>query len=111
MSSGINLDPAALENAATAIRGTASEVKNVADYAREADPDVWIWGIPGTLLAAPYYFMFSEMLHESIAGAQETVEGFAEMLDECRRNQVEADEDMAKVFLDLDGELEGKFKE
>lgn len=110
MSDGIIIDPDHVHAAADAIRGTKGEVNNLAEYARDSDPDVWTWGLPGVVTAAPYYMMLAEILHAQFAGVQETIEGYAAMLDECADEAERCDNDISTVFLDLDGEIDGDYR-
>lgn len=111
MSEGIIVDPDDVRAAADSIRGTKGEAEALADYARDADPDLWTWGMPGAVTAAPHYIMVAEILHEQFAGVSETIEGYAKMLDDCAQEAEECDNEISKVFLDLDGEIDGDYRE
>lgn len=111
MSEGITVDPDDVRAAADAIRGTKGEAETLAEYARDSDPDLWTWGIPGVFTAAPYYMMVAEILHDQFAGVSETIEGYAKMLDDCAQEAEDCDNELSKVFLDLDGEIDGDYQE
>ncbi|GAB3995886.1 hypothetical protein GCM10029992_14330 [Glycomyces albus] len=108
--SGISIEPDELDAAASTIRQSATKVQELADYARDADPDVWAWGLPATMLAAPYYIMLVEQLHQEFEGAVQTVEGFAKMIEDCGEEARRGDDGNAQLILDLDGELEGDYR-
>ncbi|WP_199044308.1 hypothetical protein [Glycomyces salinus] len=107
--SGISIDPEELDAAASTIRQSASKVQELAEYARDADPDVWAWGLPATMLAAPFYIGLVEQLHQQFEGAVQTVEGFAKMIEDCAEEARRGDDGNVQLFLDLEGELDGDY--
>ncbi|WP_100447543.1 hypothetical protein [Glycomyces xiaoerkulensis] len=111
MSEGIRVDPDQLDQAASAIRDTADNADDLASYAKDSDPDVWAWGLPATFLAAPFYIGLVDMLHQQFSGVRQTIEGFADMVEECGADARENDDGTAEVFLDLEGELEGEYSD
>lgn len=107
---GISIDPDELDAAASTIRESASKVQELADYARDADPDVWAWGLPATMLAAPFYIGLVELLHQEFEGAVQTVEGFAKMIEDCGEEARQSEDGNVQLVLDLEGELEGDYR-
>lgn len=101
------VDPAQLETSAGTINESADQADEVAEYAREADPDIWTWGLPGTFLAAPYYFMIAEILHSQLGDVRSTIESYVGKVKECATAYREADESVVTEIETLEGELEG----
>jgi hypothetical protein len=105
--SDISVDTEELTTAAETVRQSADKADEVAEYARDADPDLWIWGIPGTLLAAPYYFMIAEILHGQLEGVRATIEGYADKVKECAEAYRAADAQTVSDLEAIGGEMEG----
>jgi hypothetical protein len=79
----IDVDAERLRSAAAALREATGEVEALADYAREADPDWWTWGLGGLPFAALYFGVSETVFHPALEDAGEAVEGLCSRLEEC----------------------------
>ncbi|GAB3220021.1 hypothetical protein GCM10027447_03870 [Glycomyces halotolerans] len=104
--SWIDVDADKLETAASTIRGTAAEVEHLAEYAREADPDWWMWGLGGIPFAALYFGVAEMAVHPALEDAAASIEGLADRLDDCARDHRDNDDEIAaeleKIGQDID---------
>ncbi|WP_168801751.1 type VII secretion target [Glycomyces buryatensis] len=105
--SDYSVDTDALTEAAQAVRSSADQAAEVAEYAREADPDLWTWGYPGVMLAAPFYFAIAEILHGRLAEVRTAIEGYADLVVESAEAYRAADDEAAADLAALGGELGG----
>ncbi|MFC4336874.1 WXG100 family type VII secretion target [Salininema proteolyticum] len=92
---GFSVDPEQLRQSSGDIKQAESEIDQLAEYAKEADPDWWMWGLPGLVLAPPY-FMVANFFHQSIADAKEAVDGVATGVEKAADKYEEIDEEIAK---------------
>lgn len=79
----IDVDPQKLRDAASQIKQSAGEVRAVADYARESDPDWWTWGLGGIPFAGLYFGVSELVFHPSLEDSQAAIEGLCARLEEC----------------------------
>ncbi|MCC3763914.1 hypothetical protein K3N28_12650 [Glycomyces sp. TRM65418] len=78
----IDVDAEKLRAAASTLHQSEGEIQSLADYAKEADPDWWMWGVSG-LVMAPVYFALADVFHSSMADAVDAVSGLADRIGEC----------------------------
>ncbi|WP_025272263.1 WXG100 family type VII secretion target [Haloglycomyces albus] len=90
-----NVDPEQLRQSSSGLKGTEGEIDELAEYAKEADPDWWIWGLPGLVMAPPY-FMVADFFHSSISDAKEAIDGVAEGVEKAADKYEEVDDAIAK---------------
>lgn len=101
----IYVDPEELRQAASTIRETEGEIDNVTNYAKEADPDWWIWGLPG-LVMAPIYFMAADFFHQNIGNAKEAIDGLATNIEACADAYDDIDTQVGSGFDQIAGAME-----
>lgn len=102
----IDVDAEKLHEAASALHQSEGEIQSLADYAKEADPDWWMWGVAG-LVMAPIYFGVAEIFHSTIAESIDAVSGLAERIDECATEHSDNDDAIASALEKIGSELEG----
>jgi uncharacterized protein YukE len=103
----IDVDPEKLRAAAAALHQSEGEIQSLADYAQEADPEWWMWGVAG-LVMAPAYFALADFFHTSMTDSIDAVSGLADRIDECAAehsaSDVEIAADLGKIGAELRGE-------
>lgn len=103
----INVDAEKLNQAAATLRETKGEIQALADYAREADPDWWMWGLGGIPFAALYFPITEGVFHPALEGAQEAIEGLSARLEECAAEHGDNDEAIAEDLANIGEEIGG----
>ncbi|WP_026925639.1 type VII secretion target [Glycomyces arizonensis] len=104
--SWIDVDAEKLKQAASGLHQAEGEVEALADYAKEADPDWWMWGVAGIVMA-PIYFGVAEIFHSSIGDARDAVSGLATRLEDCADEHEGNDQAIAAELEKIGQELEG----
>jgi hypothetical protein len=102
----IDVDAEKLRTAASALHQTEGEIQSLADYAKEADPDWWMWGVAG-LVMAPAYFTLADVFQTSMADSVEAVSGLADRIAECADEHEGNDVAIAAELEKIVGELKG----
>ena len=103
----IDVDAEKLRQAAAALRETTGEVEALADYAHEADPDWWTWGLGGIPFAALYFGVSELVFHPALKDAGEAVEGLSARLEECAAAHEDNDAAIAAGLEQIGSELKG----
>jgi len=103
----IDVDAEKLRRAASALRETTAEVDAVAEYAHEADPDWWTWGLGGIPFAGLYFGVSEAVFHPALKDAAEAIEGFCARLEECAAAHEDNDSAIAGDLERLAAELKG----
>lgn len=97
----IGVDPEQLRTAATKLRVACEYAQKASDHATEADPDWWMWGLPG-LVFSPVYFALADGWRELLSNTSGAIEGVCGRLDGTSGSyeDIEAtiDEDLAKLL-------------
>ncbi|MCH7229371.1 type VII secretion target [Glycomyces sp. L485] len=104
--SSIDIDAAQLRAAATSLRGVSAEAASLADYAQEADPDWWTWGLGGLAFAAAYFYIAESHVHPAFKEAVDAIEGLAASLEKCADDHEGNDEEIAGDLARIADELE-----
>ncbi|WP_025272313.1 hypothetical protein [Haloglycomyces albus] len=103
--SGFSVDTEELEAAAKRLREAITYLEQASSYSEEADPDWWMWGLPG-LIFAPKYFAYSDSWRGFLDKTVSSVEGLAGRLDGSKGNYDDIDsamsEDMARIVNDVE---------
>lgn len=102
----IDVDAEKLRLAATTLRDTKGEVQALADYAHEADPDWWMWGLGGIPFAALYFGVTEMAFHPALQDAQEAIEGLSARLEACADEHEGNDAAIAQDLAKIAGEIE-----
>ena len=103
----IDVDAAELRTAAETLRGVSGEAEALADYAKEADPDWWMWGLGGSPFAALYFPIVEGHIHPAFKEVVDAIEGLASSLDDCADDHEGNDEEIAKQLEKIAAELDG----
>ncbi|THV34378.1 type VII secretion target [Glycomyces buryatensis] len=103
----IDVDAEKVRQAASTLRETKTEVQAVADYAHEADPDWWMWGLAGIPFAALYFAATEMVFHPALEDAQEAIEGLCVRLEDCADDHEASDAEVAQELEKLGEELTG----
>jgi hypothetical protein len=103
----IDVDAEKLRQAASAIRETIGEVEALADYAHEADPDWWTWGLGGIPFAALYFGVSEMVFHPALKDAGEAIEGLCSRLEECAAAHEDTDTAIAGDLERIASEMKG----
>lgn len=102
----IDVDAEKLREAATALHQSEGEIQSLADYAKEADPEWWMWGVAG-LVMAPAYFALADVFHSSMAESVEAVSGLAGRITECADEHEGNDAAIAAELEKIASEMQG----
>lgn len=103
----IDVDAEKLRTAAETLRGVSGEAGALADYAQEADPDWWMWGLGGIPFAAMYFPVVEGYVHPSFQEAVDSIEGLAASIQACADDHEGNDAEIAKALEKIAGEIEG----
>jgi uncharacterized protein YukE len=103
----IDVEAEKLRQAAASLRETKGEVQALADYAHEADPDWWMWGLGGIPFAALYFGVSEGVFHPALKDSQEAIEGLCARLEACAQEHEDNDDAIAKDLEKIAAELEG----
>lgn len=91
----IDIDAEQLRSAAETLRGVADEAGSLADYAKEADPDLWMWGLGGLPFAAVYFAGMNGFVHPTFEETRTAIDGLASALDKCAEDHEGNDDEIA----------------
>ncbi|QSB05605.1 hypothetical protein [Natronoglycomyces albus] len=105
MATGIGVDPSQLDAASDKVSAAAEAAQAAKDYALEADGDPWIWGLPGLVLAGPY-FSAASIVHSIYAGIPDALSGAAERLHADAEAYRECEDENCAELDKACGELE-----
>jgi hypothetical protein len=100
------VDPDQVRAGASALKGTTAEIEALADYAQEANPDWWMWGLPG-LFFAPPYFAIAQYFQNELKEVAEAVECLAEGIEDCAEDYAACDAEAEHDLTAVGGDLEG----
>lgn len=104
----IDVDAEKLRSAAEALRGISGEAQALADYAQEADPDWWMWGLGGAPFAALYFPVAEGIIHPAFAQVVDSLEGMATSLEQCADDHEGNDTEIARALDKIGQEIEGR---
>jgi hypothetical protein len=100
------INPDDLGAAAAKLRLAIDYADKASDYSEEADPDWWMWGLPG-VVTADLYFTLADGWRGLLSDAGQGIEGLAKRLEDSGTGWSDVDsflgEDFAKVLTDLEG--------
>ncbi|MEU5871832.1 type VII secretion target [Glycomyces sp. NPDC047369] len=102
----INVDAEKLRQAAAALHESEGEIQALADYAKEADPEWWMWGVAG-LVMAPAYFALAEYFHSAVTDSVDAVSGLADRIQACADEHDGNDAAIAAELARIGGDLKG----
>ncbi|MFC4337123.1 hypothetical protein [Salininema proteolyticum] len=103
---GFNADPEKLDAAAAKLREAIDYTESASQYSEEADPDWWMWGLPGLMFAGPY-FLAAEGWRTLMEEVGQGIEGLAGRLDGTSGNYTDIDSIVGEKFAGLLVEAEG----
>lgn len=97
MSVEIIVDCDSLEYTSRQLLEATDYFNQAAQYAKDADPDWWMWGISGTPFAA-IYFPASNGMQWLFSQVGPGLEGVVETIDENVAQYRQLEEDLEKIF-------------
>lgn len=103
----IDVDAEQLRRAAAALRETTGEIDALAEYAHEADPDWWTWGLGGIPFAGLYFGVSEMVFHPALKDAAEAVEGLSSRLEECADEHEDNDAAIAAGLKQIGADMKG----
>ncbi len=95
-----DIEPDTVEEAAERVRASAGTMREAASYAKEADPDMTMWGVIGAPFAA-LYVQVSQRVQGVLGTLPDALDGVADRIDDAVEAVNETDSDVGKSFDDL----------
>ncbi|QSB05175.1 type VII secretion target [Natronoglycomyces albus] len=92
----IDVDAEGLRDAANKLRQAETEIKALGNYAEEADPDLWMFGLAGVGFAGLYFAIAKGIVHPAFSDAEQAVEGICTRLEDCADEYEDCDEGIAQ---------------
>jgi hypothetical protein len=93
----IDVNPDDLTAAASKLRQAVSYADMASDYSTEADPEWWMWGLPG-LVTAPIYFALADGWRNLLSETGQAIEGLSQRLEDSCNGYVEIDTVVSEEF-------------
>jgi hypothetical protein len=100
----IGVNPEDLTAAATKLREAISYADQASEYSTEADPDWWMWGLPG-LVTAPIYFALADGWRGLLSDTGQAIEGLSKRIEDSSNGYVEIDSTISEGFASLATDL------
>lgn len=101
----IDVAPEDLRAAAEKLRLAIDYADKASEYSTEADPDWWMWGLPG-LVTAPIYFALADGWRDLLAKTSGAIEGLSTRLEDTSGGYEDIDsfisEDFGKLLTDVE---------
>jgi hypothetical protein len=91
------VNPDDLTSAATKLREAIDYANKASEYSTEADPEWWMWGLPG-LVTAPIYFALADGWRNLLADTGEAIEGLSQRVEDSANGYVEIDSTISEGF-------------
>ncbi len=91
------VNPDDLNSAATKLRQAVDYADQASQYSTEADPDWWMWGLPG-LVTAPIYFALADGWRNLLAETGQAIEGLSQRIEDSSNGYVEIDSTISEGF-------------
>jgi len=101
----VNLDE--LATAESELRDYSENGEDVAALAADADPEWYIWGLPGLILA-PRYFELADEVHGHLKDMHEALAAHAERIKICADSYGDKEEDNSTTMDAIQRRLDGK---
>lgn len=89
---GFQVDLSALAAAEEKLRGLSKDGEGIADLASDADPEWYVWGLPGVVFAGPY-FLLADKVHDHLKDMHESLNAHAERIRICADQYATKEED------------------
>lgn len=102
------VNPEDLTAAAAKLREAISYADKASEYSTEADPDWWMWGVPG-LITAPIYFALADGWRDLLSEAGQAIEGLSQRIEDSSNGYVEIDSTIGEGFGSLLTDLSGAY--
>lgn len=102
----IDVDAEKLRTAASTLQGVAGEAGSLADYAKEADPDWWMWGLGGIPFAALYFPVAMGVVHPAFQEVVDSIEGLSASLQACADDHAGNEDAIASGLERIAGQIE-----
>lgn len=102
----LSVNPEDLRAAAQKLRQAIDYADKASEYSTEADPDWWMWGLPG-LVTAPIYFTLADGWRDLLSKTGGAIEGLSARLEDTSGGYEDIDsfisDDFGKLLTDLEG--------
>ncbi|MBO3735591.1 hypothetical protein [Glycomyces niveus] len=106
----IDVNPDDLTAAASKLREAVSYADMASQYSTEADPEWWMWGLPG-VVTAPIYFALADGWRDLLAETGQAIEGLSQRLEDSCNGYVEIDSVVGEEFGSLLTDLSGAYND
>lgn len=93
----LHVDFDGMSKAETRLTGLSADSRKIAEVARDADPEWYVWGLTGIPLAAGY-FPLADDVHQHLSDLSEALTANAARLNECARQYREKEEDNKRTM-------------
>lgn len=104
----IDVNPDDLTAAASKLREAVSYADMASEYSTEADPEWWMWGLPG-VVTADIYFTLADGWRSLLSETGQAIEGLSQRLDDSVNGYVEIDSVIGEEFGSLLTDLSGAY--
>ena len=103
----LHVDFDGMSKARARLDGLSQDSRKIAETAKDADPEWYVWGLTGIPLAAAY-FPLADDVHRHLADLAEALSANATRLDHCARQYREKEEDNTRAMETIRRRLDGR---
>lgn len=104
----IDVNPEDLAAAASKLRQAIDYADKASEYSTEADPEWWMWGLPG-VVTAPIYFALADGWRDLLSETGQAIEGLSQRLEDCGNGYTDIDSVISEEFGSLLTDLSGAY--